>query len=301
MNWTIVSVKRALALGVSLVVLGGAAAQANTPRGTSGINTGSEIAPTHLTPRFGVPFSLYTKTIGELRAIFTERAAPPNEPGILPEQPGLVKLDLKRLDSTPSSIVSRFTRYVLYLNAQRGQFNVFGSDRRGVSRDVKFALIPKLNRQIEIRFTPKSGSGESSIQTVIAPNIKIAAALVGVLTALDVSGRSPESAKAAIAILTSLGDVNLSNAETLQLAQSLAETLIASDGLIAGCGGQGGSSLTCTDLKIAQLGAAIRAYNAVVSKSSDLVVISLANNAEFQALGADLRRLREVVARNTSR
>lgn len=54
----------------------------------------------------------------------------------------------------------------------------------------------------------------------------------------------------AIAILTSLGKVNLGDAEAIQLAQSLMKTLIASDGLLEGCGGQVGSSLTCTNLNV---------------------------------------------------
>ncbi|MBW4539139.1 MAG: hypothetical protein KME43_08315 [Myxacorys chilensis ATA2-1-KO14] len=296
MNQPVAYFKRVFALGISFVLLSSSLVNANTPRGTSGINTGSEVAPRNLTPRPDIPTSLYNEVIGELRAVFSERAVPPNELNVEPERPGFVRLDLKRAGSVPSNIVTRFTNYVLYLNAQPGQFNVFGSDRRGISRDVKFALIPRLNRQIEIRFmsTPGAGSaGQPNSQTIIAPNAKVAAALVGVLTALDVSGSSLTSVKAAIAMLTSLGDVKLSNAEVIGLAQSLTETLIASDGLAAGCGGR---VETCTNLNVNQLSAAIRAYNQLVKKSNDPVLISLSNNAEFQALGANLRLLKAAIA-----
>ncbi|MBW4422529.1 MAG: hypothetical protein KME13_25510 [Myxacorys californica WJT36-NPBG1] len=300
MNQPVASFKRVFALGISFVLVSSNLANANTPRGTSGINTGSEVAPRNLTPHPGIPTSLYNEVIGELRAVLSERAVPPNEPNVQPERSGFVRLDLKRADSVPSNIVTRFTSYVLYLNAQPGQFDVFGSDLTGISRDVKFALIPKLNRQIEIRFISTSGAGkpgsQPSTQTIIAPNAKVAAALVGVLTALDVSGASPTSVKAAIAMLTSLGDVKLSNPEVIGLAQSLTETLIASEGLAAGCGGRVGSSFTCPNLNVNQLSAAIRAYNQIVEKSNDPILISLSNNAEFQALGANLRLLKAEIA-----
>ncbi len=285
-----------LAVGTVLAIFDPFAAIANTPRGTSGINTGSEVAPPR--PRIPLPSSSnyhHNETIGELRLIITERAIPPGEAGVQPERPGFVRIDLKREGSIPSSIAERLSAYINHLNAQRGEFTVFGSDRRGVNHNIQVTLTPKLNRQIEVRFKSDSKQGvKSTDRSVTVPNIKAAAVLAGVLTALDAGNASGTTLDTATKMIVSLGNINLTRVEIQQLSQGIVETLLAGEGAFSGCGG----NISVSDCKVIDyraLAAAIRAYNQIVMRSNDQVLAMLVSNSEFQTLGERLRQARSTV------
>ncbi|MBD2081715.1 hypothetical protein [Leptolyngbya sp. FACHB-17] len=274
---------------------------AHTPTGTPGYNPGSEKAPPSL-PQPGSPAGgRFIEIIGELRAIVSQPAVPPNEPGVEVERPGFVRLDLKREGSTPASIAARFSRYVDRLNTQSGQFTIFGNDRLGVTRNIEVVLIPKLDRQVEIRFTSNSDAlkgvdGKPIIQSFTAQNAKIAAILAGVLPALDAAKASLPTMQTAAKIVLSLGNLSLSSTEIQQLAQGLAESLIASEPLLAGCGSDIAAP-TCTNISKNSLATAIRAYNNVVLTMREEVLVTLSNNSEFQTLGKVLRQSRNARAK----
>jgi hypothetical protein len=241
-----------------------------------------------------------------LRVVAPERAIPPGETGIEFERPGFVRLDLRNAASTPNSIASRLATYVSYLNTQRGEFSITSSNLQRVSRNIDIVLVPKLNRQIEIRLTSeRAGSKESQprVQTIVAPNPKTASILVGVLSALEVANASPTTLKVATAMITSLGTVDFGtidaarNSEGSQLAQAFVESLLASEGLLAGCGGE---SASCTKIDVNRVSIAIRAYNELVRKSNAQVLVALSNNPEFQTLGATLKGLRATIASKTA-
>lgn len=241
-------------------------------------------------------FYRYMEVIGELRTIISEPAVPPGEAGVEAERPGFVRIDLKRAGSMPSSIAERFSKYVDYLNTRAGEYTVFGSDRVGVTRNIRVVLVPKLNRTVEVRFTSDlrasaNPDGKPATQVFIAPNAKVAAVLAGVMTALDAASASATTLKTASAMVLSLGNISLSSLEIQQLSQALVESLLANEGMLAGCG-KDVTGLTCTDLNIEALATAIRAYNQVVNRTSDRALIALANNSEFQGLGESLRRAR---------
>lgn len=276
---------------------------AHTPNGTSGYNPGSEKAPPSL-PQPSPPVSdRYIEVIGELKTIISQIAVPPNESGVEIERPGFLRIDLKREGSTPASIAARFSRYVDRLNTQAGQFTIFGSDRLGVTRNMEVVLIPKLDRQVEIRFTSnsdalKGADGNPTTQSFTAPNAKVAAVLAGVLPALDSAKVSLSTLQIAAQIVLSLGNLSLNSTEIQQLAQGLAEALISSEQLLVGCGTDT-SALTCTNISTKSLTIAIRAYNDVVGKTNDEVLVALANNPQFQRLGEVLRRSRNARANGT--
>lgn len=333
---------------------------ANTPRGTSGINTGSEVAPPTrpiLLPRVrGLQFDRggrliapppiqqrfnqnlvalvrdlrtgslqipgatselqgsiadllqtppgiyrYMEVVGELRTIISQPAVPPNEPGVEIERPGFVRLDLKRQGSTPANIATRFSRYSANLGTRGGQFTIFGNDRQGVTRNIEVVLIPKLDRTMEVRFTSNSAAlkGTNEPLSFTAPNAQVASILAGVLPALDAANASLLTIQTAAKIVLSLGDLNLSALEIQQLAQGVSETLIASEGLLSGCGKET-SALTCTDISVNSLAIAIRAYNDLVLKTRGSALIALSKNPEFQTLGAALRRARTAIAQDTA-
>ncbi|BAU09943.1 hypothetical protein LEP3755_04200 [Leptolyngbya sp. NIES-3755] len=242
----------------------------------------------------------YMEVIGELRTIISQPAVPPTEPGVEIERPGFVRLDLKRQGSTPASIADRFSRYSANLNTQGGQFRIFGNDRQGVTRNIEVVLVPKLDRTMELRFTSNSNAlKDSSGLSFTAPNSRIAAILAGVLPALDAANASLPTMQTAAKIVLSLGNLNLSTVEIQQLAQGLAETLIASEGLLSGCG-QDTAALTCTDVSVNSLAIAIRAYNDVVLKAPKPALIALSNNPEFRTLGKILRQARSAIDRNAA-
>lgn len=238
----------------------------------------------------------YYETVGELRATISEPAVPSNEPGIEIESPGVVRLDLKREGSLPGSIAARFSRYVDRLGTQRGQFRIFGNDRRGVTRDIRVSIQPRLDGQVELRFTStsnamKDAAGNSITETILAPNSKAASVLAGLLPALDVANASLLTMRAATSMVLSLDKVNLTSIEVQQLAQGLAETLLASEALFAGCGKDTGA-LTCTNLNVNALRVAIQSYNRLVEKANGATLLALSKNPEFQILGNTLRRAR---------
>lgn len=290
---------RLLALGTVLTLLGASGAQANTPRGSAGITTGSEIAPIHL--RTGGDRGigrdrLGMEVIGELRAIISEPAIPPREEGIEFERQGFYRIDLKRSGSTPVRIAERFSRYVDYLNSRAGEYTVFGSDRAGTSRNIRVVLKPLLNRTVKVEFTSDlraSGNpdGKPTTVTFLAPNPKVAAVLAGVLTALDASSASASTIKMASEIVLSLGNIQLTSLEIQQLSQALTETLLAGEGTFAGCG-RDIAAENCNEVNRAALGMAIRAYNQVVRRSNVAALKALEKNPEFQTLGERLRRAR---------
>lgn len=244
----------------------------------------------------------YMEVMGELRAVVSQPAVPPSEPGVEVERPGFVRLDLKRQGSTPASIADRFSRYSANLNTQGGQFRIFGNDRQGITRNIEVVLVPKLDRTMEVRFTSNSNALKGATGqplSFIAPNARIAAILSGVLPALDAANASLPTLQTAAKIVLSLGNLNLSTAEIQQLAQGLAETLIASEGLLSGCG-QDTAALTCTDISVNSLAIAIRAYNAVVLSAPRSALIALSNNPEFRTLGKILRQARSAIDRNAA-
>lgn len=334
---------------------------ANTPRGTSGINTGSEVAPSTrpiffplvrglqfdrsgqliapplVQQRFnqnlitlvrdlrtgslqipGVSSELqgsiadllqtppgiyrYMEVVGELRTTISQSAVPPSEPGLEIERPGFVRFDLKRQGSTPAGIAERFSRYSANLGTRGGQFTIFGNDRQGITRNIEVVLIPKLDRTMEVRFTSNSaalkGTNDQSL-SFTAPNAQVASILAGVLPALDAANASLLTMQTAVKIVLTLGNVNLSPLEIQQLAQGVSETLIASEGLLSGCG-KDAATLTCTDISVNSLATAIRAYNDLVLKSPKSALIALANNPEFQTLGSVLRRARTAIAQESA-
>ncbi|MBE9008787.1 hypothetical protein IQ250_00985 [Pseudanabaenaceae cyanobacterium LEGE 13415] len=240
----------------------------------------------------------YMETIGELRTVISQPAVPLIEPGVEIERPGFVKLDLKRQGSTPASIAERFSRYSANLNTQGGQFRIFGNDRQGIPRNIEVVLVPKLDRTMEVRFISNSNAlkgADSQQLSFVAPNSRIAAILAGVLPALDAANASLLTMQTAAKIILSLGNLNLSTVEIQQLAQGLSETLIASEGLLSGCG-KDVSALACTDISVNSLATAIRTYNEVVLRSRKEVLVALSNNPEFQTLGTFLRQARAAIA-----
>lgn len=291
-----VLLKSTTVLGGILALSIAAPTAAHTPNGTPGYSPGSENVPSSR-PQSPPPVSdRFIEVIGELRAIVSQPAVPPNEPGVEVERPGFLRIDLKREGSTPASIAARFSRYVDRLNTQAGQFTIFGSDRFGVTRNIEVVLIPMLDRQVEIRFTSnsealKGADGKSTIQTFIAPNAKIAAVLAGVLPALDAAKVSLPTMQTASKIVLSLGNFSLSSIEIQQLAQGIAESVIASEPLLAGCGTDV-SAPTCREISKNSLAIAIRSYNDVVLTTRTEVLMVLSNNAEFQRLGEVLRQSR---------
>ncbi|GAP93794.1 hypothetical protein [Leptolyngbya sp. NIES-2104] len=356
---------RITALFHSVAVLGAVFAfatpsAANTPRGTSGINTGSEvapptrpivfprvpglqidrgrlIAPPPVQQRFnqnlialvrdlrtgalqipGVSSVLqssiadvlqtspgiyrYMEVVGELRTIISQPAVPPTEPGVEVERPGFVRLDLKRQGSTPANIAARFSRYSANLGTRGGQFTIFGNDRQGITRNIEVVLIPKLDRTMEVRFTSNSAAFKSAngqLLSFTAPNAQVASILAGVLPALDAANASLLTMQTAAKIVLALGNVNLSTLEIQQLAQGVSETLIASEGLLSGCG-KDAATLTCTDISVNSLAVAIRAYNDLVLRTQGSALTALSNNPEFQTLGAALRRARTAIAQESA-
>jgi hypothetical protein len=246
----------------------------------------------------------YNETIGELRATVSEPAIPPNEPGVTPERPGYVSMDLKREGSMPGSIASRFSRYVDHLGTQGGEFRIFGNDRLGVSRDIQVTITPRLDRQVELKFTSnsaamKDAAGKPIIETILVPNAKIASVLAGILPALDAANASLTTMRAATSMIQSLGNLNLSSTEIQQLAQAFAEALIASEGVLSGCGSNA-AGLTCTNLNIDALSVAIEGYNNIVLLTRADALVALSKNPEFQTLGEALRRARQALGSNTA-
>lgn len=242
----------------------------------------------------------YYEVVGELRATISQPAVPPNEPGIEIESPGIVRLDLKRQGSMPGSIAARFSRYIDRLSTQSGEFRIFGNDRRGVSRDIQVKIQPRLDGQVELRFTStsqamKDAAGNPITETILAPSPKAASVLAGLLPALDVANASLPTIRAAINMVLSLDNVSLSSIEVQQLAQGLAETLLASEALFAGCG-KDTSALTCTNLNVNALRVAIEAYNNLVKGANRDTLLALAKNSEFRTLGDTLRRARASIS-----
>ncbi|MCU0548782.1 MAG: hypothetical protein MUC48_05490 [Leptolyngbya sp. Prado105] len=323
MDQTVVSLKRAFAIGAILLLSIAQPSLAHTPRGSNGLTPGSEIVPPSLPPQFtqdilrilqalrsGNPSQRtiaeilqstgrlyrYNEAIGKLKATISQSAVPPNEPGIEPESLGLVRLDLQRDDSMPGSIAARFARYVNTLGNQNGQFRIFGNDRQGVSREMRVEILPKSEGQVELQFTSKDATGNPKTETILAPNADVAAVLAGLISALDLANASSFTLQAATKMVLSLGQINLTLAEIEQLSQSLTESLIATESMLAGCGE---SAVACTTLNMNGLKLAIQSYNRLVNETNGSALLALSKNPEFQILGNTLRQIRATLASQT--
>jgi hypothetical protein len=326
MHQTLVSWKRALVMGAAFTFAIASPSLAHTPPGSNGLTPGSEIAPPSFPPQFsreiisifqalrsGNPTQQtianillstgrlyrYNETIGKLRTVVSQVAVPSNEPGVEQESPGFVRLSLEGESTIPSKIATRFTRYVDTLGNQNGSFRIFGTDRQGVTRDLRVEILSKSEGRIELRFTStspalKDATGKPITETILAPNSKVAAVLAGVLSALDIANASPLTLQAAKSMVLSLGNTSLTSAEILQLSQGLSETLIASEAAFGGCGEA--SALACTGFNMNALRGAIQSYNKVVNETNGAALLVLSQNPEFQTLGDILRRIRATLA-----
>ncbi|MBE9032019.1 hypothetical protein IQ266_19975 [filamentous cyanobacterium LEGE 11480] len=266
-------------VGLSCLMLSGMpAAQANTPRGDSGINVGSEAAP------IGQPSNNSGGgNAGSSAPTASGGPAPVSPAGVQSQQAAQVAIT-----AVTQSIQSfQTTGGSVQIQIEGGAVTI-SIDAPSVAAASPVAVGAG---QVRLSVVIDNGEGAPQQRTFTMANAqtakRVSATLAGVIQGLSSLKTSPARIEQGIAMVTQLGTVPQSEAIVpAQMASQMVVLLSLLDQLPAG-------ELNAEQKDV--LSDAINAYNDLVKRSSAEVIVVLAQQGEFQLIETQLRGLRAAV------